>query len=243
MSLTGGSVGYGRATATSAAPPPPSGTVRLLIVGDASVTNVATGLQNAKTALGYSSVTLTITTKRLNDSAYTGSDITTANYDCVIFYMNGGLSYAASFGTNLNNYISSGGNIVLAVFTWNIVPSGLTFTNTPLNRNQGGTTGQANGGNGNITLSVVHPITTGLNTAMTNGAATFYNTFLGATDADSTIIATYTSFPAVPAVAVRTSSGGVRTVSINFFGAYVSNYTNLAQLFVQSVLWTRSLIS
>lgn len=242
MALTGGSVGYGRARAAAAAPPP-SGTVRLHIVGDSSVTNVATSLQTAKTALGYSSITLTITTKVLNDAAYTGSDLTTANYDCILFYMNGSLSYAASFGTNLSNYISSGGAIVLAVFVWNIVPSGLVFTNTPLAINQGGSTGQANGLDGNITLSVVHPITTGLNTSITGNSASFYNTNLGATDANATVIATFTSLPSLPSVAVRTSGSGARSVSVNFFGAYSPTYTNLARLFVRSVLWTRSLIS
>ncbi len=231
IASTGGALGYGRAPRASAAP----GTYRVLIVGDSSVTNIPTALQTAKTALGYSAVTLTISTVTPSGS-YTGSDITTANYDAVMVYTNGGITYTASLGTNIASFVANGGVLITMVFCWSIRIANYPFTSTPLNYNQGGSTQQQNGTNGNRTDSVVHPITTGITTSMTGGVATFYQDFLGVSDANATIISTFTS-NSLPMIAVRTDGSGNRTVSINLFGFYASTNTPIAQVIVRSILW------
>lgn len=241
ISSASGSFGYGRSqTETSSGPP--IGTVRILIVGDSSVSGTVTPLQNAKTALGYSLVTLTISTVTVTGS-YTGADILISNYDCVMVYTNGGITYTAALGTALANYVAAGGALITCVFSYSIRIPNYPWTSTPLNYNQGGTTGQANGTNGNRTDVVTHPITTDISTSTTGGAATFYNTFLGVTDANSSIISVFSSNNTLPMIAVRTSSGGIRSVSFNMFGLYVSNYTRFAQLMVRAILWSTNKIS
>jgi hypothetical protein len=72
----------------------------------------------------YSNKTLTITQN--NSSSYVGSDLTTTNYDCVFIWTNG--SYTnSSLGTNLQNYIISGGNLVICVFASASVRLPVTF--------------------------------------------------------------------------------------------------------------------
>lgn len=233
IASTGGALGYGRAKQAASAPP--SGTYRVLIVGDSSVSAIPTPLQTAKTALGYSSVTLTITTVAVSGS-YNGTDITTANYEAIMVYTNGGITYNATVGTNIASFAAAGGVVITMVFCWSIRIANYPFTTTPLNYNQGGTTQQQNGTNGNRTDSVVHPITTGITTSTTGGVATFYQDFLGVSDGNSTIISTFTS-NSLPMIAVRTGATGIRSVSINLFGLYASSNTPIAQLVVRSILW------
>ena len=57
------------------------------IIGDSSTGTVVTALNSARTAAGYT--TTMIYTQTLIAAGYTGADLTTANYDVILVYMNG----------------------------------------------------------------------------------------------------------------------------------------------------------
>jgi hypothetical protein len=111
--------------------PTVSGSPRVLILGDSNAANIPAQLNLAKADLEYTGA-MTFTTKDIYgiDSAYTGSDITTANFDVVLLYTNGGATPQTALGNNINAYLESGGNLIMGVFAWGNVTAvpGLNYS-------------------------------------------------------------------------------------------------------------------
>jgi hypothetical protein len=220
--------------ATGSTPAPPT-SLRLNIIGDSSTATVVSALNTARTAAGY---TTTITyTQTLIAAGYTGADLTTANYDVILVYMNGGLSVNASLGANINAYINSGGKAVFGVFLWNIAISGFCSsiadpTNTPF-KWRGAQSNEV----ATMTVTVVSPITTGVTTTLSNGQSTFNHPNLVA-QPTATIIATAPS--GNPLVATQISP---RRVGINMFPVSMGSYANEAKLFLNAILWCGGILN
>lgn len=141
--------------------PTVSGSPRVLILGDSNAANIPAQLNLAKADLEYTGA-MTFTTKDIYgiDSAYTGSDITTANFDVVLLYTNGGATPQTALGNNINAYLESGGNLIMAVFAWGNVTAvpGLNYSLVSPYAYSGS---QSSDG-GAITKVVYHPIFIGI---------------------------------------------------------------------------------
>lgn len=209
----------------------PSGTLRVLMLGDSSRDTLIGNLNTAKTALGYTGVTLTWTSTFIN--GYAGADLTTANYDVVVIYTNGSALPAAAGGTALNNYIAAGGTVVFASFCWGNVTAipNFTYTNSPYVYSGSSASGFV------PTLTVVgtHPITTGIGTTL--GTSVFRSSNI-------TLQGTATNLGWYPdgttsMLAVQT---GPRRVGLNFYppsGLTSNGY----QLMVKSIVWAGGLLN
>jgi hypothetical protein len=222
LSTVEGTNGFGKGPPAAAAP---SGTIRVNIIGDSNIASIVTALNNAKTALGYPGTTITYTQSPIV-AGYTGANLTTANFDVLLLYMNGGLSVNASLGANINAFIAAGGRAVYGVFLWNITISGLTYTNTPFVYR-----GAQSSEVATMTVTVTSPITTGITTTLSNGVSTFNQPSIVA-QSDATVIATAPS--GNPLVATQVNP---RRVGINMFPGVLSSYTNASRLFVQAIMW------
>jgi hypothetical protein len=111
------------AAATSAASrsvtvtPSTTSTIRVKVLGPtasgsyADPTQLIPVITPAVSTLGYT-IQLSTSAERVN-SSYTGAELTTANYSCVVMWTDGNQTYNASLGSNLNSYVASGGNLVL----------------------------------------------------------------------------------------------------------------------------------
>jgi hypothetical protein len=225
--------GYGRPyqapAATGGGGTGPSGTMRVNIVGDSSVATFVSGLTTARTALGYSNVTMTYTQTALNN--YTGSNLSTANFDAVVVWTNGGITFNSSFGTNLNSYITSGGPVIFGVFCWGNVSAitNFTYTNSPYvfkgsQANQVAT----------MTKTVTHPITSNISTAITVSAT--FHTPTVSVQPTATSIATFPDGTSM--VAYQTSP---RRVAVNLYP--ITNTANSNQLFLNAILWAGGLLN
>lgn len=220
--------GYGRPQVVQGGSGP-AGTLKVNIIGDSSIGTVATNLGTARTALGYTNVTMTYTTTLLNN--YTGSDLTTANYDVLLVYTNGGITFNSSFGTNLNNYITSGGKVVFGVFCWGNVSAitNFTYTNSPY---------VYKGTQGNqiatMTKTVAHPITSNISTAITTSSTFFTNAV--SVQPTATSIATFPDGTSM--VATQTSP---RRVGVNLYA--VIGTANGYRLYLNSLLWAGGLLN
>jgi hypothetical protein len=103
------------------------GSLRVLFLGDGSVSNIASNISNYITATGqsitYSAVTMGTT--------YTGSgNITPANYDVVVIYTNASQTGSATLSTAMTDYVNAGGSVVSGVFLWNLYASGYNHSGT-----------------------------------------------------------------------------------------------------------------
>jgi hypothetical protein len=86
--------------------------------------SVISQLTNCLNGYGYNS---SIISREVGTSE-TGSDITTSNYDVVVYYTNGGSETGStSLSVNLNNFVNSGGHLITGTFLWNSYPSGFDF--------------------------------------------------------------------------------------------------------------------
>lgn len=206
----------------------PSGTMRVNVIGDTNVASVVTGLNTARTALGYSNVTMTYTQTPLSN--YTGSNLTLANFEAAMVWTNGGLTFNAAFGSNLNNYITSGGPVVFGVFCWGNVQAITNFTYTNCPYAYKGTQSQLQG---TMTKTVVHPITTNLSTAVTAG--TTFATQAITVQSNATSIATYPDGTSM--IAYQTAP---RRVAVNLFPP---NTANVYRTFLNSLLWAGGLLN
>jgi hypothetical protein len=223
-----GTNAFGNGPPAAGGSPVPT-SLRVNIIGDSSTATIVTALNNARTAAGY---TTTMTyTQSLIAAAYTGADLTTANYDVILVYMNGGLTVNASLGANINAYINSGGKAVFGVFLWNIAISGFcSVTNDPVNtpyKWRGAQSTEV----ATMTVTITSPITTGVTTTLSNNQSTFNHPNLVAQPTAS-IIATAPS--GNPLVATQTSP---RRVGINMFPVTIGSYSNAARLFLNAILW------
>lgn len=211
-----------------------SGSPNVLILGDASAPTLVSGLQSAKTDLGYTG-TMTITTKNVfgADSGYTGGDLST--YNVVILYTNGGATPSSTLGGNLNTYVTGGGKLIMGVFAWGNPPSfpGLTYATSST---YGYTGGQGSVGSA-ITNVGSHPIQSGITPTITISG--FYSPGVTLTAGSSTI-ATYgpsgTSFIAV------SESGSTKLVGLNIYpvpGAWSDSNKNknIYRYFLNSIYW------
>lgn len=200
--------------------------INLLIVGDSSAGTLATYLQTARTSLGYSA-TLTITTQLIG-SSYTGANMTTSNFDCVIVYTNGGLTYNSSLGTNMNAYVQSGGHLITAAFIWGNVSAitNFTYTNSPFQYL--GTSGTAS--ISPYTVVVDTPITRGL--ATTFSPTSYFQSASIVAQSGTTVVATYPSGTAFIGTA---TIGGTRQVGINIYP--ILNETTLHKIFCNAIYW------
>lgn len=221
-------------TAAPAPAPAPSPTLRLLVLGDAQVTTNANAISTRLTALGYTGFTVN---SQVIGTTYTGSvDLAdTTTYNTVLLYTNASQTGAAGLSTNLKNWVNLGGDLVTATFIWNIAPSGFDYTITPLQANA-----QSNDSTGNLTVTVVHPITTGVNTSITGGAL-ILNNGNASLQPGATTIATYTT-SGVPYVVIRTV-GSSRLVALNVGLTSLSSYQNLINLTTNACLWAVGILN
>ena len=218
----------------SAPAPAPVPTLKLLVLGDSGVATQASAIQSQLSALGYATATVT---SQILGTTYTGSTdlANTSTYNTVLLYTNASQTGAASLSTNLKAWVALGGNLVTATFVWNLYPSGFDFTITPFQANA-----QSSDSTGNLTVTVVHPITTGVGTAITNGTSILNNGNISL-QSGATTIATFTTSGA-PYVAIKTS-GSSRLVGINAFPNGMNTYTNERSLVTNACLWANGTIN
>ena len=202
---------------------------RILFLGDGSVNDVASNISTYISATGqsitYSAVTMGTT--------YTGGGgITTAEYDAVFIYTNGGQTGGAGIGTALQNYINSGGNVISGVFLWNVYASGFQHSAvTAFN-----VTNVQSNSVGSLNVVTPSPITNGIGTSLpssfSNGSPTL--------SAGAQQYATFTD--GVNCLAVKTV-GSSTLVSINAFPANINNSTStLCKMFGNAILYATGAI-
>jgi len=90
-------------------------TLRIAAIGPGINAGIPANLSNllvsATTGQGYT-VTPTVT-PYTSAAGYTGGDLTTANYDCAAVWTDTAQVFTGTFGSNLNAYVNSGGNLVM----------------------------------------------------------------------------------------------------------------------------------
>ena len=218
-------------------PTPSSGAssaLRVLVLGDSNASTMATQISNEIVLLGYPTPTTSAVTI---STTYTGSGLTTSNFDVVVYYTNSSQVGATTLTTSLRNFVNSGGSLITATFIWNLRPVGFDFTLTPYV----GPANQSTDSTGNMTVSVVHPITTGVGTNLTSGG-TIQNNLVTTLQSGATTIATYTS-GGYPIVGINTV-GTARLVGLNlYFPSYLSTRANLRRLVANAVLWAGKVLN
>jgi hypothetical protein len=212
----------------------PSGNSKMIILGDASVSNVKSYITTAQTTLGYGG-DLTIDTQQLNVSpSYTGDNL--ATYDVVIILTNGGLNLNATLGDNLNTFVANGNHLIMMSFCWGNVSA---ISNFDYGSNSvwvyKGTYGFVS--MGTYTIEGVHPITTGLSTSSGLGVQNIPNPITLTSDA--TTIAAYED--GTSAIAVKT----IGSSNLVGFNAYPpgSSTANFYKYVVNAIYWVRGYLS
>ncbi len=219
--------------AAAAPAPDPVTPLKLLILGDTNTSLVTTAITTRLTDLGYTDAT--VSSAQLGTS-YTGSTIDTATYNVVFIFTNSSQTGGAGLNTNLTNFVTAGGNVVSATFIWSLYPSGFTGSDfTPF-----GLKAQSSDSTGNMTVDVVHPITTGVTTTLTGGSTSIFNNGNVTLQTGTTKIASFTT-SGVPLVGIRTI-GSSRVVGLNIQVNTLSSYPNLRNLVTNAILWANSII-
>jgi hypothetical protein len=107
-------------------------TVRVNIIGPGETASWYLDVLNKinSTMTGsYTGKTLVITQN--NNTSYIGSDLTISNFDCVMIWTDAGFN--TTLGTNLNNYISNGGGLVICTFAIaSVAITNFNYTNCPV---------------------------------------------------------------------------------------------------------------
>lgn len=190
---------------------------------------------NAALAINYPSKTLTITQN--NNSAYVGTDLTTSNYDTVFIWSDAAYSNS-SLGTNLQNYIIAGGNLVIAVFASASVrlPNTFSYTYTPCD--YPGNQSMASTSLGTYDSS--DPLM--LNVTSFNPGSSRYGAGGLTTNSGGVVVARYNDNNILVAKKTLNSS---RLVTLNFFppsNAARSDFWNAStdggKLMLNSIIWT-----
>ena len=210
-------------------------TVRVNIIGPSETaswySDVLTKIVTAMTG-SYPTKTLQITQN--NNTNYTGSDLTTTNFDCVFIWTDAG--YNTTLGTNLNNYIANNGNLIICVFAIASVSiTNFTYTNCPVlfpgNQNMSSTS------LGTYTSS--DPLMLGV-TSFNPGSARFGANAL-TLQAGATAVANYNDGNILVAKKVIGSS---RTVALNFFPVsstarsdFWTASTDGSKLMANAIMW------
>ena len=215
--------------------PTGANTVRANIIANESTSSwysdVLTKINTAKNTY-YPTKTLTITQN--NGNVYTGSDLTTSNYDVVFVWTDGSVN--ASLGANLNTFVSNGGNLVIAVFAIASVQiAGFTYTNCPVLFP--GNQSMASTSLGTYTSG--DPLMLGVS-SFNPGSARFGAGGLTA-QSGSTIVARYNDNNLL---VVSKIIGTARTVALNFFPPSSSSRsefwnisTNGGELMCNAIMW------
>jgi hypothetical protein len=205
----------------------PTSDLRLLILGDVSVSSVRTSISSQLTTLGYSGFTVSAITMGIT---YSGSGLTPTDYNCILYYTNSSQYGSTSLPANLLTYRNLGGNIVTSVFTWNLQPVGWSYSDLT---NFVGPVNQTNN-NTNINILTSHPIFLGVSSAITNNTSYFVNDIVSI-QSGATTLANLSS-NGRPFLTTRTV-GSSRLVSVNTFPVGVTSFTNMRRLFTNSILW------
>jgi hypothetical protein len=230
------SVGPGVLSNTVSATPSPA--IEVIILGDSNVGLLSTSLQSARAALGYS-IPLNITTQQLQ-APYVGANL--SSFQVVILYTNGGLSLTSTLGTNLDNFVASGGHLIMASFCWGNVSAISSFTyNSYSTYEYKGTYSSVNVSTAVYTVS--HPITNGIATATGLGSQNIPNPINVTTIPGSQVIATFGDVGSTSFIAVG-ENGSARLVGINAYviGSYSGLFQNTINYVCNSIYWCMSII-
>lgn len=211
-------------TTRTPTPTPTPGLLKVLFLGDTSVTSIASNINTYITATGqsisYSAVTMS--------TNYTGSgNITKSNYDVVMIYTNAGQVGTTTMANALTSFVGEGGSVVSGTFLWNLFPSGYNFTGTTAFN----TNGQSNPPGGDIIITSANTITNGIGltmpTSFNNGAITL--------NSGSVQLATYSNGNNL--LAVKTI-GSSKLVSINAAPINIINSTStIVKMFGNAILY------
>lgn len=203
---------------------------RVLFLGDTTVNTVASNISTYITATGHS---ITYSAVTIGTTYTGGSDITTANYDVVFLYTNGGQIGGAELSNNLLNFINQGGSVVTGVFLWNVYQAGFSHSGiTAFNK----TDQQGNPPGGNFIIVSPSTITDGVGLTLPTN---FYNVNPTIVTGGSQL-ATYSNGNNL--LAVR-NVGSSKLVSINAWPAHISSSTsNICKLFGNAVLYAGGVI-
>jgi hypothetical protein len=211
-------------TTRTPTPSPTPGLLKVLFLGDSTVTSIASNINTYITATGqsisYSAVTMS--------TNYTGSgNITKANYDVVMIYTNAGQIGTTTMANALTTFVGQGGSVVSGTFLWSLFPSGYNFTGTTTFN----TNAQSNPPGGNIIITSATTITNGIGltmpTTFNNGAITL--------NSGSAQLATYSD--GTNLLALKTI-GSARLVGINASPVNISNSTStITKMFGNAILY------
>lgn len=201
--------------------------IRMLVLMGSNYAETATAISNRLLALGITNAT--ITSVQLTN-IYTGSAITTANYNVVLYATNGIINGAGALSTNLKNYVEQGGHLITGVSVWSLYPSGFDFMITPFQVSNTLTAALT------ITMNTVgyHPITFGIANSL-SGAGTLVTNGALVSQSGTTVIATLAS-NGNSLIGIRTV-GTSRLVGLNCDIYTATSYTNLVNLLGNIVLW------
>lgn len=213
------------------------GTVRVNVIAPSETStwysDVLAKINTAMTSL-YPTKTLTITQN--NSSSYAGTDLSTSNFDCVFIWSDGSYSNA-SLGTNLNNFITSGGGLVICVFAIASVSiNNFTYTNCPVlfagNQSMSSTSLGTYTSSDPLMLSV---------TSFNPGSSRYGAGGLTA-QAGATTVAQYNDGNLL---VVKKTIGTARTVALNFFppsttarSDFWSATTDGGKLMCNAIVWS-----
>ncbi len=195
--------------------------------------DVLTKINSARSSL-YPSKTLTITQN--NNSSYLGSDLTTSNYDTVFIWSDSNYS-SSTLGTNLNNYVTAGGGLVICVFaSASVQLAGFTYTNSPIVFP--GNQVMASTSLGTYTSS--DPLMLGVTSF--NPGSSRYGAGGLTLQSGATTVAQYNDGNILVA---KKTIGTARTVCLNFFppsntarSDFWNSSTNGGQLMCNSIVWS-----
>ena len=195
--------------------------------------DVITKINSARSSL-YPSKTLTITQN--NNSAYLGSDLSTSNYDAVFIWSDANYG-SSTLGTNLNNYVSSGGGLTICVFaSASVQLAGLSYTNCPIVYPNNQSMASTSLG----TYTAADPLMLGV-TSFNPGTSRFGAGGL-TLQSGATTVAQYNDNNILVA---KKTIGTARTVCLNFFppsstarSDFWNSSTNGGQLMCNAIIWS-----
>ena len=210
--------------------PQPSGTLRLLIIGDSSVNTVSQFISSGFTGQGITNFTISAVTAGLT---YSGTSNMASSYDAILYYSNSSQYGTNALTNNLTTFVNAGGGLVTGTFIWNIRPANFNYQLTAFS---------AAGQSSSVqtwTASTSHPILSGVSSAITNSS--YFINSLSSASGGSTIIARLTPSN-IPYVGVNSTTYAGRIVSVNTFPPGMQTYPNMRALFARAVMWAANRI-
>jgi hypothetical protein len=213
-----------RTPANTPTPTPTPGLLKVLFLGDGSVTSYASLINTYITATGQS-ISYSAATIATN---YTGSgNITKSNYDVVMIYTNSGNIGTTTLANALTTFVGQGGSVVSGTFLWNLYPAGYNFTGTTTFN----TNNQSNPPGGNIIITSATTITNGIGLTM----PTSFNNGTVTLNSGSVQLATYSD--GTNLLALKTI-GSSTIISINAFPGNILNSTStITKMFGNAILY------